>query len=183
MGNNMGGANIKGGKSTKVMKTNGDLFKLKTPVKVFDVIKDYPDHVLLDSDDFLRFNLRSIPLEPEYELRPKKIYLLVELPKFPSPLRRVRSGVRQSRRDNLVKITRRSVSVLSITTKSTAARSTVGPTQVKMRLPKAVVERIVAESRDEVEVAQRILRLYLEDVGGDVAAPVVEDGGGRGEER
>lgn len=177
MGNNMGGGRGSS-KAAKVMKINGELFKLKTPAKVFDVIKDYPDHILLDSDDFLRFNLRAKPLDPLEQLKPKRIYLLVQLPKFPRPLRRVRSGALEPTMQ-VVKITRRSVSDLSIMTGSDDGGSS-GRTRVKIRLPKAVMERVVEESRDEDEVVERILRLCLENSAGDV---VDGSGGGGGEER
>lgn len=196
MGNNMGGGSSK---AAKVMKINGEFFKLKIPAKVFDVIKDYPNHVLLDSKEFLRFNLRAKPLDPEDELKPRRIYLLVELPKFPGPIRRVRSSLNTTTmapRIDLTKLTQRSASDLSIITRSTASTdsddggsvdSPAGSTRVKMRLPKVQVERIMKESGDEVEVAQKILQLYLGDsptrTGGDAADPVEEDGGGRGEER
>lgn len=192
MGNSMGG--VSSTRAAKVMKINGELFKLKTPAKVFDIIKDYPDHILLDSEEFLRFNLRAKPLDPEEDLKPNKIYLLVELPKFPSPLRRVRSGVRETRRD-FARMTQRTVSDLPMATTSTATTdsddgglvdSPVCPTRVKMRFPKAVVEKIMAESRDNLEVAEKIRRIYLEDPtagnGGGVAAPVVEECSGGGTE-
>lgn len=184
MGNNISS------KAAKIMKIDGEIFKFKTPAKVFDVIKDYPDHVLLDSGEFLRYSLRAKPLDPQFELKPRKIYLLVQLPKFPKALRRVRSGVPR-RRMEVVRVTRRSISDVSIMTQSTAStdsnESESGGTRVKIRLPKALVERITAESRDEGEVGERILRLCLEDSAagsdGDVAAPpVVEEERESGEE-
>uniref|UniRef100_A0A7C9DPG6 Uncharacterized protein n=1 Tax=Opuntia streptacantha TaxID=393608 RepID=A0A7C9DPG6_OPUST len=196
MGNNMGGGSSK---AAKVMKINGEFFKWKIPANVLDVIKDYPNHVLLDSEEFLRFNLRAKPLDPEDELKPGRIYLLVELPKFPGPIRRVRSSLNTTTvapRIDLMKLSQRSASDLSIITRSTASTdsddgvsvdSPAGSTRVKMRLPKVQVERIMKESGDEVEVAQKILQLYLGDsptrIGGDVSVPVAEAGGGRGEER
>jgi len=170
-------------KAAKIMKIDGEIFKFKTPAKVFDVIKDYPDHVLLDSDEFLRYNLRAKPLDPQFELKPRKIYLLLQLPKFPKPLRRVRSGAPQ-RRMEAMRVTRRSISDVSIMSPSTAStdsdESGSSGTRVKIRMPKAMLERIMAESRDEGEVGERILRLCLEDSAatsdGDVAAPpVVEE--------
>ncbi|KNA16011.1 hypothetical protein SOVF_093120 [Spinacia oleracea] len=197
MGNNMGGGSSK---SAKIMKINGENFKLKIPVKVFDVIKDYPDHILLDSEEFLRFNLRAKPLNPEDELKPRKIYLLVELPKFPlnnqSPLRKVRSSVLASTATNrdvmmMKKESRRSASDdLTILTRSTAAdfvdvddggdgSSPVGPTRVKMRLSKARVQKIMEESGDDnLEAAKRIIRLCLKEnaavSSGDVAVEEIE---------
>ncbi|KAK9683125.1 hypothetical protein RND81_10G118600 [Saponaria officinalis] len=203
MGNNIGGGY---NKAAKIMKINGEYFKLKTPSKVIDIIKDYPDHILLDSDDFLRFNLRAKPLDLQFQLKPKKIYLLFELPKFPeinninnininnnindnvvnkSSLRRVRSGVEESTITNSKELrkflmSKRSISDLSIKVKSTVGDGGgggVGPTRVKVRLPKGQVKRIIEECNDDVEVAQRILRLFATVDGGDA---VVEGGGGGG---
>ncbi|XP_057524463.1 uncharacterized protein At1g66480 [Amaranthus tricolor] len=201
MGNNIGGGNSK---HAKIMKINGEFFKFKLPSKVLDVTKEYPNHILLDSQDFLRFNLRAKPLNPQDELKPKKIYLLLELPEFPndintqSPLRRVRSGVLMSpitRSGDLMmkKVNRRSVSDLTIITRSKTVRfadddngggslggSPVGPTRLKIRLPKAQVEKVMEESgNDDVEVARKIVRLCLEDKaalnGGITAAAMVEE--------
>ncbi|CAO2825343.1 unnamed protein product, partial [Amaranthus hypochondriacus] len=196
MGNNMGGGNSK---TAKIMKINGDFLKLKLPLKVLDMIKEYPNHILLDSQDFLRYNLRSKPLNPEDELKPRKIYLLVELPKFPNeinsqkPLRKVRSGVlARNNGDNLMmkKGSRRTASDLTmVMTRSTAKDDGgdggslmggyVGPTRLKMRLPKAQVEKIMEESgNDDGEAAKKIVRLCLEEratvSGGVMAADMVE---------
>lgn len=182
MGNNMGsGSN----KAAKVMKINGEFFKFNTPAKVIDITKDYPDHILLDSEEFLRFNLRAKPLNPEYQLKPRKIYLLVDLPKFPNNnLRRVQSSVLAN--TVTTRVSRRSVSDdLTIKTRSTVDMRSfdddddenggshspvVGPTRVKMRLRKTQVEKIMEESSDDVEVAKKIVRLCLEQsAGGHVA--------------
>ncbi|KAL9226511.1 hypothetical protein vseg_002317 [Gypsophila vaccaria] len=204
MGNNIGGRRGGYKKAAKIMKINGEYFKLKTPSKVIDIIKDYPHHILLDSDDFLRFNLRAIPLDLHFVLQPNKIYLLFELPKLPqinnintnendynvvnkSPLRRVRSGGEESTVTNAKELRkimiRRSISDLSTKTKTKAMAGEGsggsggggGPTRVKVRLPRGQVRRIMEESSDDVEVAQRILRLFATVDGGDA---VVEGGGG-----
>ncbi|XP_021737194.1 uncharacterized protein At1g66480-like [Chenopodium quinoa] len=187
MGNNMGGGTSK---TSKIMKINGENFKLKIPAKVFDVIKDYPDHILLDSEEFLRFNLRAKPLNPDFELKPRKIYLLVELPKFPlnntcnnntqTPLRKVRSGVLAPTTTTKDLMSRRSASDdLTLITRSMADNgSSVGPTRVKIKLPKAQVQRIMEENGDDVEAAKKIIQLCLEDnpaVCGGVAAVEVEE--------
>ena len=70
-------------KKAKVMKVDGETLKLKTPARANDVVKDYPGHVLLDSEAVKHFGLRAKPLEPYQELKPTKIYFLVELPQAP----------------------------------------------------------------------------------------------------
>ncbi|KAK8497286.1 hypothetical protein V6N13_029679 [Hibiscus sabdariffa] len=100
MGNSFGGK-----KSSKVMKINGETFKLKTPVKAEEVVKDYPGHVLLESDAVRHYGIRAKPLQPCQKLEPSRLYFLVELPeapreRVPSP-RRVRSGLNMSAKDRL----------------------------------------------------------------------------------
>ncbi|XP_021296430.1 uncharacterized protein At1g66480-like [Herrania umbratica] len=171
MGNSMGGR-----KKAKVMKIDGETFKLKTPIRAWDVVKDYPGHVLLDSEAVKHFGIRAKPLEPQQDLKPRKIYFLVELPKFPEEKapRRVRSGgIHMSAKDRLecLMLSRRSVSDLSMVRPSSSlgsdglGRSSGGMT-VKMRLPKSQMAKLVEESRDGVEVAEKILDLYVENSSG-----------------
>ncbi|KAH9610175.1 hypothetical protein KSS87_003740 [Heliosperma pusillum] len=185
MGNNIGGNS----KSAKVMKINGEFFKLKTPTKVIDIIKDYPDHILLDSEEFLRFNLRAKPLDNDYQLKPKKVYLLFQPPQFPqtinnnnnnvvvkSPLRRVKSGVFESTTTTLKELrmlmTKRSVSDLSILTNSPAAARTSYSDDNGGDGDAPVVKRIMEESNDDAEVAQRIIRLSSTVDGGNAVVDV-----------
>lgn len=172
MGNSIGR-----GKKAKVMKIDGETFKLKTPVMARDVVKDYPGFVLLDSDAVKHFGIRAKPLEPQQELKAKKIYFLVELPKFPEEKeprpRRVRSSIHMSAKDRLecLMLSRRSVSDLSIVRPSSShgpdgpGGSSTGPVRLKMRLPKAQMQKLVEESNDEVEVAEKIIDLYMENPG------------------
>ncbi|XWS30795.1 hypothetical protein CRYUN_Cryun23aG0020600 [Craigia yunnanensis] len=172
MGNSIGGR-----KKAKVMKIDGETFKLKTPVRAWDVVKDYPGHVLLDSEAVKHFGIRAKPLEPQQDLKPRKIYFLVELPKFPEEKapRRVRSGgIHMSAKDRLecLMLSRRSVSDLSMVRPSSSLGSDgLGPGSggltVKMRLPKSQMAKLVEESRDGEEVAEKILDLYMENGGGD----------------
>ncbi|XP_027335891.1 uncharacterized protein At1g66480-like [Abrus precatorius] len=161
MGNAMGG-----GKKAKVMKIDGETIKLKTPVRANDVVKDYPGHVLLDSHAVKHFGLRAKPLEPHHELKPKKIYFLVELPKAqPEPLpRRVRSsgirGMNAKDRLDFLMLSKRSVSDLTMV-KHGPGSDHGGPTRVKMRLPKAQLDRLMEESHDGSEVADKIISLYM----------------------
>ncbi|XP_075481381.1 uncharacterized protein At1g66480-like [Primulina tabacum] len=79
MGNNIGGR-----KKAKIMKIDGEIFKIKTPATAVDVLKDYsPSSVLLDSESVKRYGIRAPKLQPEEELKPRRIYFLVEMPKFP----------------------------------------------------------------------------------------------------
>ncbi|PON77430.1 plastid movement impaired protein [Parasponia andersonii] len=188
MGNTIGG----GRKRVKVMKINGETFKLKIPVRVGEVVKDHPGHVILDSEAVKHFGVRAKPLEAQQELKPKKLYFLVELPTFfeddhHKTARRVRSGINMSAKERLecLMLSRRAISDLSMVRPSSRLVSggqeivpDSGPMRVKMRLPRAQVAKLVEESRDEVEVAEKIIDLYMENggrSGGDVAE--VKNGG------
>ncbi|XP_061370241.1 uncharacterized protein At1g66480-like isoform X2 [Gastrolobium bilobum] len=180
MGNAIGGS-----KKAKVMKIDGETFKLKTPATANDVVKDYPGHVLLDSQAVKHFGLRAKPLEPHHKLKPKKIYFLVELPK-PQPEqqqqqlpRRVRSsgirGMNAKDRLDFLMLSKRSVSDLVKPSSNLGMDGpgpvNGGPTTVKMRLPKAQLDRLMEESHDGTDVAEKIISLYM----GNNAAV---DGGG-----
>ncbi|KAJ8545921.1 hypothetical protein K7X08_018504 [Anisodus acutangulus] len=160
MGNNIGGNK----KKTKVMKINGEILKLKTPVTTSDVLKDYPCHVLLESEQVKKFGIRAKPFEPHQELKPSKIYFLVELPLFPKEeitnkvTRKVKSAVHMSAHDRLecLMLSRRSASDLSISKPNNGAA-----VQLKMKLPRGVVQKLIEESRDEKEVAEKIMDLCM----------------------
>ncbi|OIT02464.1 uncharacterized protein A4A49_56523 [Nicotiana attenuata] len=135
------------------MKINGEILKLKTPVTTLDVVKDYPGHVLLESEAVKKFGVRAKPLKPEKELKPNKIYFLVELPSFPKEEisrvpRRVKSVVQMSAKDRLecLMLTRRSASDLSI------SKLNNGPIQLKMKLPRSLVQKLVEEGEVKMKV-------------------------------
>lgn len=127
MGNNLAGAGGGKKKKAKVMKINGEIIKLKTPIKVFEFIKDYPGHVLLESKAFKKFGIRADPVDPEEYLEAGKIYFLVELPKL-AEKKEVDSG---------------------------------GSVRVKVKLAKAEVDKLIGESRDEAELAERIVEFCV----------------------
>lgn len=176
MGNTFGSK-----KTTKVMKIDGESFKLKTPVKAGEVLKDHPGLVLLDSEAVKHYGTRAKPLEAHKELHPKRLYFLVELPKETKP-RRVRSGINMSAKDRLesLVLTRRSASDLSIMKQrdvdgggggDSKEESVGGGVRLKMRLPKAEVERLMRECKDEAEAAEKIMSLYK------AASETAENGG------
>ncbi|XWS22822.1 hypothetical protein CRYUN_Cryun29cG0068800 [Craigia yunnanensis] len=167
MGNSLGGK-----KTTKVMKINGETFKLKIPVKAEEVVKDYPGHVLLESEAVKHFGIRAKPLQPHQKLEPKRLYFLVVLPEAPKErvTRRVWSGINMSAKDRLesLMLSRRSVSDLtlmkprSVIPEETEEGSDEGGSmKLKMRLPKAKVEMLIKESKNEAEAAEKIMELYM----------------------
>ncbi|OMO88077.1 hypothetical protein COLO4_20473 [Corchorus olitorius] len=149
---------------------------MKTPVKAEEVVKDYPGHVLLESESVKHYGIRAKPLLGHQNLEPKRLYFLVELPEAPKEIRvprRVRSGINMSAKDRLesLMLSRRSVSDLTLMkpkscvipeeTAEEVERSENGATRVKLRLPKAEVERLMKESANEAEAAEKIMQLCI----------------------
>ena len=160
MGNSLGGR-----KTTKVMKIDGETFKLKAPVKASEILKDHPGLALLESEAVKHYGIRAKPLEAQQELQPKRLYFLVELPKETVP-RRVRSGINMSAKDRLesLVLSRRSASDLTImkqTKMNGAVQSGHGPVRLKLRLRKAEVEKLIQGSKDEAEAGERIVGLCM----------------------
>ncbi|XP_059640125.1 uncharacterized protein At1g66480-like [Cornus florida] len=178
MGNNIGGR-----KKAKVMKINGETFMLRTPIQAREVVTDYPGHVLLESEAVKQLGIRAKPLQPQQELKPNKIYFLVELPKVSEDKmpRRVKSGVQMSAEERLecLMLSRRSNSDLSVVRQpnplSGGQGMSSGPLRVKMRLPRAAVAKLVEESRDEAEVTSKIIDLYMENAGKVESAALDKD--------
>ncbi|XP_030530344.1 uncharacterized protein At1g66480-like [Rhodamnia argentea] len=168
MGNGLG---LRRNRRAKVMKINGETMKLRTPVRACQVVDDHPGHVLLDSESVKRFGIRARPLEPHHELKPEKLYFLVELPKFPNEHekapRRVRSGIQMGAKDRLecLMLSRRAESDMIRPTRASFRRDSAAPVQVKMRIPRAQLDKLMEESMDDAEVAQRIVDLYMGNVG------------------
>lgn len=174
MGNSLGGK-----KTTKVMKIDGQTMKFKTPVYAGEIVKNYPGHVLLDSEAVKHFGVRAKPLEPQQELRGKRLYFLVELPKVAeeraAPVRRVRSGsIHMSAKDRLesLMLARRSASDLSLMKPASIPIDRTPPTpengggvRVKLRLPKAEVEKLMMQSKDEGEAAEKLMQLCIANNG------------------
>ncbi|XP_073158726.1 uncharacterized protein At1g66480-like [Henckelia pumila] len=158
MGNNIGGR-----KKAKIMKIDGEILKIKTPASALDVLKDYPpSYVLLESESVKRYGIRAPKLEPEEELKPRRIYFLVEMPKFPvettAITRRSRSVVHMGGAEERLKwMMSRERSNSDIN-----SRLRSGSVRVKMRLPRSQIEKLMEESRNEEEAAERVIELCLQ---------------------
>ncbi|RYR14311.1 hypothetical protein Ahy_B04g070865 isoform B [Arachis hypogaea] len=151
-------------KTTKVMKIDGETFKLKTPVKAGEVLKNHPGLVLLESENVKHYGTRAKPLEPNKDLVPGRLYFLVELPTKNSTTqpRRVRSAINMSAKDRLesLMLTRRSASDLSILKQKDKNIGNDSGVRVKMRVPRAEVEKLIQGCKDEAEAAEKIMSLY-----------------------
>ncbi|KAK4359501.1 hypothetical protein RND71_021730 [Anisodus tanguticus] len=165
MGNSLG----RGKRTVKVMTIDGQTMKLKTPVYAREVLKDYPGSVLLESESVKHFGIRAKPLEYKQELKPKRLYFMVEMPKEEKVTRRVSSGIQISAKDRLesLMLARRSVSDISLMKPAasivTTTEEEINGTAVmrmKLRLPKAEVEKMM-QSNHTADIAENIMRLCM----------------------
>ncbi|KAK4763221.1 hypothetical protein SAY86_008989 [Trapa natans] len=165
MGNTIGSGRDRM-QSIKVMKITGETLKFKPPVEAGEILKDHPGLVLLESELVKHHGMRANPLGSKERLEPGRLYFLVELPEEPGVPRRVRSWVNMSAKDRLesLMLARRSASDLSSMARTAGAGEEAGEgsVRVRVRLPKAEVERLMKESRDKAEAAEKIIRAYLE---------------------
>ncbi|KAK6125393.1 hypothetical protein DH2020_040842 [Rehmannia glutinosa] len=159
----MGNVVVGSKKKAKIMKIDGETFKLKLPATAMDVLRDYPaGFVLLEYEAVKKYGIRAPQLRPEKELRPGKIYFLVDIPKFPEPITRRASSVAHmsSGKERLESLMLKKESARN---KGSDSGSGSGPVRVKMRVPRAQIEKLMEESKDEAEVGERIIDLCLQN--------------------
>ncbi|KAL6596090.1 hypothetical protein ACP70R_047454 [Stipagrostis hirtigluma subsp. patula] len=185
MGNAIGGKRRK----ARVMTVDGATYKYRPPAVAGDALRDHPGHHLLESEEVRRLGVRARPLEPDAPLKPGKLYFLVELPRLSYSRSRVPrrtwsgalqygggggggvAGAGAGERLESLKLARRSASDVAAAVKAMAAgaaspASSVeaaedGAVRLRVRLPKAEVARLVKESRDAAEAAERIMQLCV----------------------
>lgn len=180
MGNSIGGRR----KGAKVMQLDGTAFRVKPPAFAGTVLRDHPGFQLLESEEVKLLGVRARPLAHDAQLRPGRLYFLVALPRPAVPPRRAWSGAlhvgARERLESLM-LTRRSTSDLSLPAGTAPASplstaSEGGPVRLRMRLPKAQVEKLMAESRDGAEAAARIMQLCAANAGSGSGAATPERG-------
>ncbi|XP_051203850.1 uncharacterized protein At1g66480 [Lolium perenne] len=171
MGNTIGGRR----KGAKVMQLDGTAFRVKPPAYAGAVLRDHPGFQLLESEQVKLLGVRARPLEHDALLRPGRLYFLVALPKPVAPPRRAWSGAlhvgARERLESLM-LTRRSTSDLTFptgTAPASPAASDGGPVQLRMRLPKAQLAKLMGESRDSAEAAAKIMQLCAANAAGSGA--------------
>ncbi|RRT40132.1 hypothetical protein B296_00050420 [Ensete ventricosum] len=151
-------------KTAKVMTLDGAVIRLKPPAAAGDVLRDHPGHSVLEADEVKRLGVRAMPLDATQPLEPGKLYFLAELPRPPNRhgLRRASSvvaaarGSATDRLENLRLSRPRPSASLSVETAEGG-----GAVRVRMRLPAARVAKLLQESADGSEAAERIVELYL----------------------
>ena len=172
MGNSIGAKR----KGAKVMQLDGTSFRVKPPAAAADVLRDHPGFQLLEAEEVKLLGARARPLSPDAPLRRGGLYFLVALPRRPAargPPRRawsgnLREGVGARERLESLMLARRSTSDLSSFHQAASASAPTSPltssgggtpVRLKMRLPKAQVEKLMGESRDAAEAAAKIMDL------------------------
>uniref|UniRef100_A0ACD5ZVB9 Uncharacterized protein n=1 Tax=Avena sativa TaxID=4498 RepID=A0ACD5ZVB9_AVESA len=169
MGNSIGGRR----KGAKVMQLDGTAFRVKPPAYAGAVLREHPGFQLLDSEQVKLLGVRARPLDLDALLRPGRLYFLVALPRPTAPPRRAWSGglhVGARERLESLMLTRRSTSDLSFpTAPASPAASDGGPVQLRMRLPKAQLAKLMGESRDAAEAAAKIMQLCAANAAGSGA--------------
>ena len=168
MGNFIGGRR----RRARVMTVDGATYKYRPPAAAGDALRDHPSHHLLDAEEVRRLGVRARPLDPDAPLKPGRLYFLVELPRLRRrPPQRSWSGALSygagERLESLL-LARRSASDVAASALLLASPSSVeaagdgGALRLRVRLPKADVQRLVEGSRDAAEAAERIMQLCVE---------------------
>ncbi|KAH9295556.1 hypothetical protein KI387_039144 [Taxus chinensis] len=156
------------------MKLDGQVMKVKEPVTVDEILVDYPGYVILHSDAVRHMGVKAKPLDGCVSLNAKYLYFLVELPKVENlerGPRRVRSGIHMNAKSKLesMLLVRRSISDISVTNhgrhdpSSSEIGEDNGAVRIKVRMTKARLAEIMAESEDSSETAKRIAESLLKD--------------------
>lgn len=149
------------------MKIDGTTIRFKATATAGDVLRDHPGYSLLESEEVRQLGIRARPLPPDQLLKPKKLYFLVELPRLPDqrvPRRAWSGALHVSAKERLesLMLSRRAVSDLSVGKASVED----GAVRLKMRLPRSQVAKLVAESKDSAEVAEKIANLCVSNTDG-----------------
>ncbi|PAN12326.1 hypothetical protein GQ55_2G250600 [Panicum hallii var. hallii] len=197
MGNALAGRR----RAAKVMTVDGATFRYKTPAAAGAALRGHPGHQLLESEEVRRLGVRARPLDRDAPLKPGKLYFLVQIPRGaaaaggddPRAPRKTWSGAlhvgARERLESLM-LSRRTVSDVASIVPSSAARLAAagapagspkpppsvevgadGAVRLRMRLPKSEVARLMKESRDPTEAAERIMQLCVARDQGAAAPP------------
>ncbi|KAF0899305.1 hypothetical protein E2562_015950 [Oryza meyeriana var. granulata] len=172
MGNAIGGRR----RTARVMTVDGTTYKYRPPAVAGATLRDHPGYQLLESEEVRRLGMRARPLDVDAPLKPGKLYFLVELPRLAAAARAPRrtwsgalvhvGGGGAGERLESMMLSRRSASDVAASVMMASPASSVeagedGAVRLRMRLPKAEVARLVKESRDAAEAAEKIMQLCV----------------------
>lgn len=182
----------------KVMTVDGATFRYKTPALAGAALRGHPGHQLLEADEVRRLGVRARPLDRDAALKPGKLYFLVQLPRggrgeddeqdLRAPRKTWSGALHVGARERLesLMLSRRTVSDVASLMPSSVRAGKVGESmgrtssveagadgavRLRMRLPKAEVARLMKESRDPAEAAERIMQLCVARDQGAAPAP------------
>uniref|UniRef100_I1QIU9 Uncharacterized protein n=1 Tax=Oryza glaberrima TaxID=4538 RepID=I1QIU9_ORYGL len=176
----MGNA-IAGGRrrTARVMTVDGTTYKYRPPASAAAALRDHPGYQVLESEEVRRLGMRARPLDADAPLKPGKLYFLVEFPRLARAPRRTWSGALvhvggAGERLESMMLSRRSASDVAASPVSSVEAGEGGAVRLRMRLPKAEVARLVKESRDAAEAAEKIMQLCVDrDHSSAPATPVL----------
>ncbi|KAG8087262.1 hypothetical protein GUJ93_ZPchr0010g7691 [Zizania palustris] len=175
MGNAIGGRR----RTARVMTVDGTTYKYRPPAVARAALREHPGYQLLESEEVRRFGVRARPLDDDAPLKPGKLYFLVELPRLSRARapRRTWSGALvhsggggggaggAGERLESMMLSRRSASDVAASVMASPSSSVEagedGAVRLRLRLPKAEVARLVKESRDATEAAEKIMQLCV----------------------
>ncbi|KAJ3677416.1 hypothetical protein LUZ60_003140 [Juncus effusus] len=162
-------------RTAKIMKVDGTSFRLKPPAEAGAALRDHPGFSLLESEEVKRLGLRARPLDPDAALKPGKLYFLVQIPPSNNSgslrgasARRAWSGQlnlgAKERLESLM-LSKRSVSDVYLS-KSAAASPSMeaaedGSVRLRLKLPRSQVAKLMEESKDAAEAAEKIMKLCV----------------------
>ncbi|GLJ50434.1 hypothetical protein SUGI_1074700 [Cryptomeria japonica] len=143
----------------KIMKADGEIIKVWSPVNVKEILADYPDHEMLEEDQSHRLSMDGQPLSPTTIFRPGCLYYLVPLPMQSTPSSTSTSHACRQQ------IYSKSVSNRDLTTDNTMSRlisstNNGSTTRLRIRLSK--------------EEASSLLSVDGNKVMGDLLAPLIQ---------
>ncbi|KAJ4974460.1 hypothetical protein NE237_007634 [Protea cynaroides] len=155
----------------KVMTIDGKTFELKTPIRASDVTDDYPGHVLIESEAVKNYGIRAEPLEPQQELKSQRLYFLVEIPKNPMQekynfQRKIQAGVNMSAKERMESLilSQRASSDLTFEKPKNLVDDS-GMVRLKLKLPKSEVTKLMEDSYDASEAAEKLMDLCITKTG------------------
>ncbi|KAJ1268510.1 hypothetical protein BS78_07G141100 [Paspalum vaginatum] len=183
MGNSIGGKR----RRARVMTVDGATYKYRPPAAAGDALRGHPGHHLLESEEVRRLGVRARPLDRDAPLKPGKLYFLVDIPRLSScsgrrraPPQRTWSGALHyggtaasanststaaagagERLESLMLARRSASDVAASPVSSSLEAAGDGAVRLRVRLPKADVQRLVEDSRDAAEAAERIMQLCV----------------------
>ncbi|KAL7137371.1 hypothetical protein ABFS83_10G086900 [Erythranthe nasuta] len=127
-------------KSVNVMRTDGKIIEYKSPIKVHQVLSDFPNHALLISDNLPVVN----HMNPNADLLRGRLYYLVSLPVVPQPMKKTKPK-------KTVRFAEDVVIVEEAEEEKEKTRQSNGVTRIKLVISKKELQAILSKEGVSVE--------------------------------